>query len=234
MWTPLVRNTILVLFGLYVIELVLGWQEVGRLLAMWPISGGALVGSSFAPWQPLTFPFVQGEPRDVIWQFVAIFFFLQPTADALGQRRLWFSTLFVWAFACAVKFAAEAVGFLSAVPIVGCGFWVEALVVWFGFSHRGQPVRFMLFIPMRAEFLAWGSGLLSLLYLLFSRDTASLFMVAAFGAAWASSGFDPDIFRRWRLQRRKRKIERELSKFQVIDGGKTARPRRADPNDWVN
>lgn len=224
------RYSILGFFGLYVVQLVVGWQLVLALFALWPIVGG----TGFSPWQPFTFPFVQGEPGSVIWQFIALFFFLQPTADAMGMRRLWISTAFVWLFATAVKFSAEALGILTPAPVYGFGFWVEALVAWFGFLHKGQPVRFMLFLPMRAEMLAWASGLLCLLYLLFSRDTAALHMLAAFGAAWASLWFDPDMFRRWRLQRRKDKIVREQTKFEVIDGGKTSRPRRADPNDWVN
>jgi hypothetical protein len=216
---------------------VVGWQVGVKWFGLMPIgpgSFGTFGGTGFLPWQPLTFPFIQGEPRDVLWMFLGLFFFLQTTVDSMGLRRMAWSTLFVWFFACVVKFTAEAVGFLAPAPVVGFGFWVEALVVWFGLLHRGAQIRLMFVLPIKAEYMAWGSGVLALLYLLFYRDTGSLHAVAAWVGAWAVITFDTDMFRRWRLQQRKRKIEKELGKFEVIDGGRTGRPRRADPNDWVN
>lgn len=231
-WTPLVRNVILTLFGVYVVQLVVGWQVVLALFALAPLGGGLM------PWQPFSFTFVGAEPGGMLWQFVGVFFFLQPVVDTLGRRRFWWSTLFVWGFALVVKLGAEALGVLAPTPTFGFAWWVDALVAWFGFSNRGQPVRMMFFLPMRAEMLAWIAGILSLLYVLFSRDTASLHMLAAFVGAWIILHLEPGALRRLRLRLKKAKIERQLSRFEVIDGGKEGaageRPRRGDPKDWVN
>jgi membrane associated rhomboid family serine protease len=227
-WTPLVRNVMLTLFGLYVVELVIGWQRCLPWLALFPPGQGLL------PWQPLTFSFMGGDPRSMLWQFVGVFFFLQQVVDAMGARRFWLSTLFAWGFALCFKLGAELAGVLAPAPALGFGWWVDAMVCWFGLLHRDAQVRMMFVLPVRAEILAWGSGLLSLLYLLFSRDTASLHMFAAWLGAFLVLRLDPGIFRRLRLRWKKRQIERELGRFEVIEGGKGERPRRSDPKDWVN
>ncbi len=227
-WTPLVRNVILTLFAIYVVGLLAGVSRVMPLFGLMPVGGGLL------PWQPLTFSFVGGAPGSMLWQFVGVFFFLQPVVDAMSQRRMWLCTLFTWGFALVVKIVAELVGALDPAPVIDFGWWVTALVTWFGFTHRGAEVRLMFVLPVKAEMLAWLGGLLALLYVLFSRDTASLHMLAAFVGAWIALQIEPGTWRRLKLRWKKRKIERELGKFEVIEGGRAERPRRGDPKDWVN
>jgi hypothetical protein len=226
LFTPLVRNVFIVLGAIYAVELI-GGSALTALGALMPF------GASWQPWQPFTFPFVHGPPDVALWTFLGLFFFLQAVVSAMGRRRFWWSTVAVWFAAVAGKIGVEALGVLPAAPVFGIGWWCVALTVWFGLFNRGAQILLAFVIPVRADWVAWGTGLVCLVRFVYYKDTGSLFYLLAFGVAVALVYVDADGFRRWRLLRRKAKIERDLSKFQVIDGGKD-RPRRTDSRDWVN
>jgi hypothetical protein len=122
---------------------------------------------------------------------------------------------------------------LSPGIALGMGWFSVALTVWFGLANKGATILLMFVIPIRADYVAWGTGAVCLGRFAYYKDTGSLFLVFAFAAAVACFHANPDSYRRWRLLRKKARIEKDLARFQVIDGGKD-RPRRADPKDWVN
>ena len=119
--------------------------------------------------------------------------------------------------------------------VSGPFWWLDAMLVWFALTNRGAQVRWMMVLPLKAEVVAWLVGLLSLLNLAAYRDVNSAHLVFAWLAAWATTWLDGGSFRRWKLGRRKRAIEKELTKFQVLEGGKDHdRPRRQKPSDYTN
>ena len=84
----------------------------------------------------------------------------------------------------------------------------------------------MFIIPIKAAWVAWGSGLLCLLNLLSDRDLNSAMWLAGWvsGYLWLKGGVGQGLkrpFLRWKQTKiKKKKKKKKLSTFDVIDGGK--------------
>ncbi|GDX81900.1 hypothetical protein LBMAG42_37110 [Deltaproteobacteria bacterium] len=228
MWSPRVRATIGVLVVAYIVELAFSG-------ALEPILSLRGLGAGFQPWQPLTYTLIQGEPVSAVFGWVGVFFFMDMAHAGMGARRFWVSTFITWALATFGSLMIGLTGLLQATYVFGPWWWLDAMLVWFAFKNRDAQVRWMMVLPMKAEVIAWLVLLLSVLRLAYYRDVASAHLVFAWFAAWATVWIDGDTWRRWKLLRRKKAIEKELSKFQVLDGGRgQERPRRQKPDDWAN
>ncbi len=81
---------------------------------------------------------------------------------------------------------------------------------------------------------------MSFLYLLYSRDVGSALGFFSWGGAYLWTGVRNGALRRAQLQWKRSRIERQLRRFEVIEGGrgdadtKGRRSARKEPNDWVN
>ncbi len=231
-WTPRTRNVLLALFAIYVAQLLLpGVLEAW--LAWQPF------GQGFLPWQPIT-AFALGGPTPfaACLEWLAVFFLLAPVERGLGKRDAWFGILAAWTAGVALGLVLTTVGAVG-VPsggYLGLAPLLAALVAFFGWANPGARILIAFILPVRADLVAWATGLLSFLYLLYARDLGSALAFGAWAGAWAWMRLGgTGALRRWGLHARRRKIERDLRKFEVIDGGRTAGgPRRTKPEEWVN
>jgi membrane associated rhomboid family serine protease len=176
-------------------------------LSLYPIPAG------FQPWQPLTYSLSQPTPVTAIVDWIVLTFLLEFGWAALGTRTFWLATASTWAFATLGTVALGAIWpEAGRVPISGTGWWFGAILVFWAMKHRGRSLR-----------------------LLYYRDLGSAHLVLAFFASFTVLLFDEDNWRRWRLQRRRKEIERQLSRLTVLEGGKgQERPRRRGVDDRVN
>jgi hypothetical protein len=242
-WTPLTRNVIVTLFVLYVAQLLSG----GLAVDLFAWHG---FGSQFRPWQIVTsFLLGSGGPFWVVIGWLGLYFLLAPVDQFLGRRGFLQALGTSWVTAVAVTAVLLATGLVSAgAPFMGYGPLITALTALFGFSMPNAQFLFMYVIPVRAVWLAWGTGLLSFLYLLASRDLSSSLAFFGWGGAWLWMTVGSGALRRLALRWKKSRIERKLSRFEVIEGGRTepgTKPRSQpaasspskrgrDPGDWVN
>jgi hypothetical protein len=231
-WTPRTRNVLLALFAVYVAQLLLpGTLEAW--LAWQPF------GKGFLPWQPLT-SFVLGGPTPLAacLEWLALFFLLAPVERGLGVRDAWVGILVAWGVAVTLSLGLAGLGVVGVPPggYLGVAPLVAALVGFFGWSHPGARILLAFVIPVRADLVAWATGLLSFLYLLYARDLGSALAFGGWAGAWGWMRLGgTGALRRWGLLARRRRIERDLRKFEVIDGGRAGGgPRRTKPEEWVN
>ncbi|MDP2312558.1 MAG: hypothetical protein Q8P41_06600 [Pseudomonadota bacterium] len=231
-WTPLTRNVIVTLFAIYVVQL-LSQGAITDLFAWQPF------GAGFQPWQVVT-AFLLGSP-DPLWavlDWLALFFFLAPVENLIGRRGLVQALGVAWAVAVAVSATLIALGVVGmAGPYMGIGPFLAALLGLFGFLMPQAQIRIYFVLPIKAIWIAWATGLLSFLYLLASRDLGSALTFFAWGGASVWLAIRNGAARRFQLRWKKRQVERKLSRFEVIEGGRTPekRPKRgSDPGDWVH
>ena len=132
-------------------------------------------------------------------------------------------------FAFFTYFGSIIVGFLmlltGIVHINGVWFGIEpflaALLVLFGLSRPNATILLMFIIPIKAAWVAWGSGLLCLLNLLDGRSLSSAMWLAGWlsGYIWLKGGMSGGL-KKILLRYKQRRIKQRLSTFDVIDGGK--------------
>lgn len=227
-WTPLVRNVLVALFAIYVVQLALGgllehwlaWQPIGR---------------GFRPWQPFT-AFLLGD-RAPLWTFLnwlVLFFLLAPLDRVLGRRGLLTAVGVAWAAAVLAGLVAGVLGASQSAAFVGLGPLLLAMVALFGFTVPNAQFLFMFVLPMRAAWLGWGSGLLAFLYMLATREVAHVIGFFAWVGAWGWSAWEGGAWRRFKLRRQRARIEKQLSRFEVLDGGRAGAPRQKKKDDWVH
>ncbi|MFN7143909.1 MAG: hypothetical protein ACK4YP_09050 [Myxococcota bacterium] len=232
-WSPLTRNVIVTLFAIYVVQLLSGGAMVD-LFAWQPF------GAGFKAWQVAT-AFLLGGPNPItaVLLWLGLFFFLAPVDNMLGRRALFQALGVSWVVAVVVSAALLATGAIGmAGPYLGLGPFLTALVALFGFLLPNAQILLFFVIPVRAIWLAWISGLLSFLFLLYARDLGSSLVFFAWGGAAAWFGLRNGAMRRMQLKWKKHQIERKLARFEVIEGGRTSsgrtKQRSSDPNDWVH
>lgn len=191
--TTLARRAIVALFALYVAQMLAGWAHVDvyRVLAWWPFGGG------FQPWQPLTQLLVNGQdPIRVLLEWVFLYFLLPPVERTLGRRALLEAVGATLVFAIAFTLALNAVGVIGApASASGVGPLLTALLLLFALLNPNASVLLFFVLPVRAIYLAWGSGILAFLTLLASRSLQSALWVGGWLGAW--------LWLRWRNRERK-------------------------------
>ena len=226
--TPRVLAVVGTLVGLFVLQSAAGGEL--PMLSLQP------VGVGFQPWQPLTYTLSQPDAVSAIVDWVVLIFLLESGWAALGTRTFWLATAATWALSTLAVVGAGAVWpEHGLVPISGTSWWFGAILVFWGVRHRGRVVRLMFAIELRAEVAVLLFGALDLARLLYFRDLASAHLFFAYLAAFSVLLLDEDSWRRWKLRRRRKEIEKQLSRLTVIEGGKSGeRPRRSDPSDRVN
>jgi membrane associated rhomboid family serine protease len=228
-WTRLTRNVIVTLFVIYVVQLVTR-GGVDALFAWQPF------GQGFQPWQVATSFLLNGTPISALFSWLALYFFLAPVDSALGRRGLVQSMGITWALSVVIAAALAAAGIINQGVFLGPAPILTALVALFGFTHPGAQILLFFIIPVRAVWLAWGSGLLAFLFFLYFLDIYSTLSFAAWGVSAGWLAVRNGALRHWQLRMKRRQIERKLSKFEVIEGGRTERrPRRGqEPSDWIH
>ncbi len=219
-WTPLVRNVLVTLFVIYVVQALAG-EPFLALFAWQPF------GPEFRPWQVATAFLLETGPISAVFTWLTLYFFLPLLQGTVGLRKLGQATVFAWFFAVVCTFAGLAVG-LPDMEFYGSGPILLAYSALFGFLI--PELQFLLFfvIPVKAKWIGWGGGLLSFLYLITSPSNVTALAFFAWVGAWIWAGWHNGAFRRMRLQAQRKRVEKRVSRLEVIEGGK------AQAGDWVN
>jgi hypothetical protein len=226
--SPVVRNILIGACALFVLELVLNLvqPELVASLAWYPL------GNGFMLFQPLTRYLVQGpQPLGFLLSLMVLYFFLPMVFDQFGKGKWVPILVFSWAGSVALGLLADITGFLASTgPAFGWSTLGTACVALFGLTRPKAVVNLFFVLPIKAGIFAWGTGLIALLYTLVSRDLNTIQHLGTWCGlmAWWF-GFGPGSRRR-KLKAKARKIEKDLKRFTVLDGGQEDSNR----GDWVN
>ena len=90
-------------------------------------------------------------------------------------------------------------------------------------------IRLFFVLKVQAKWVAYGSGLIALLFFLSGRDLGSTMYLSGWIFAFGYMSLGQDFFKQWNLRRQARKTEKELGKFTVLKGGKDEKG-----DDWIN
>jgi membrane associated rhomboid family serine protease len=236
--TPLVKKVLGILIILYVIQVfALKPQSITpgsdpivprgfTWLYLWDLNSGF-----WRPWQPLTaFLFNRGVFAAAL-DWLMVFFFLGSVEQLVGTKRL--AKGMIWTAVVAILFAHVAMlltGTLGPEPIGpsiafrGLEPFLISLLVIFGLAQPNAQILLFFVLPIKAAWMAWVSGLLALLVFITSTTMSTALILGGWlgGYVFVRSGFGnaQRLFERYRLILKKKKLEKELSKFRVIEGGK--------------
>ena len=207
------------LFGAYVAELIL--FNAGVPLYSW--LPWRSFGEGFAPWQLLTRFFVQGASQDsvfnVLMSIVVMYFFL-PTMESLVSRRD--LGLAVAASAVAgtlLPLAVDATGLLGPSAAMGWTRLVFVMPALLGLARPDATILLLVF-PVRAQWLLWGTLVLTLLLLLVAPTLDNFQALGVWlGVFGWWHGLGPGARRRT-LAGKAVRIENDLRKLRVLEGGK--------------
>lgn len=225
---PNVRNVLIALGGLYVLELLVGFTAGRDLLYL------AAWSQLYNPWQPFTRVLVQ--LSSPIWVAVELFILYQFIPFFLGrfsQRQLIEMAIATFVGSTVFVYALALVGVATGGVAAGWSIFLIAMFAVFGLSLPNAQVNLFFVLPIKAEWITWGSGILALLTLLFSAGFDSSAYIGAWAGGvgwWFLRG--PGARRR-SLKQKGRRIEKELRGFRVHDGGRSG-ARGRDNDDWVN
>ena len=241
--TDLTRRVLVALVGMYVAQLVLSeWVGVPLMAWLswqWPPSG------TFYPWQVVTAYLLNGPtPMAAFFDWLAIFFFLGPAERALGKQGLLRSVLITMAVSAVLGFGLLLTGAVVARgPFIGLNPLITALVVIFGLANPNARILLFFIIPIKASWIAWGSGLFALLNFLAFRDLDStLWLSGWLGGyltirAWEAGGYDKLLGRGRKraagpAKRKPDATSRAKKKgFEIIEGGGEA-PSNGGGTPW--
>jgi len=240
--TPLVKKVLGLLIVLYVVQVfALKPQSITPAsdpivphgltwLYLWNIDSGF-----WRPWQPFTaFLFNRGVMAAAL-DWLMVFFFLGTVEKLVGRKRL--GKGMIWTALIAVLFAHGAMALTMAlangpdagiagpsIAFRGLEPFLISLLVIFGLAQPNAQILLFFVLPIKAAWMAWVSGLLALLVFITSTTMTTALILGGWlgGYVFVRSGFGNinRLFERYRLLRKKKKLEKELSKFRVIEGGK--------------
>ena len=218
-FTQLSKTVLMALVGLYVVQLLAeSWigLPVIATFAWLPF------GAGFEPWQPFTAFFLNGSPTRAFFDWLFIFFILPAVEPLFTREQLKRFAGFTYLGCIVFGFALLLLG---AVQVRGAWLGIEpilaGLLVLFGLSRPNATIYLMFIIPIKASWVAWGSGLLCLLNLLAERELGSAMWMGGWlcGYAWLRGGIMPTI-RKTLLRYKHAQTKRKLAKFDVIEGGR--------------
>jgi len=227
-FTALSKLVLGTLLALYIVQLLaIGGSPKGSILAWQPFRGG------FQPWQPITAWFLNGDPLRAFFDWLFLFFLLPMVETMYTRQRL--LRMAVTTLMGTVFFGLVMV-LLGVVAPQGAWYgpepWLTALLVVVGLTRPNTVFYLMFVLPIRASWMAWGSGLMALLYLLYSRDMSSAMWMGGWicGYVWVQGGISKEL-KKWMLKRKAKKLEKRLSTFDVLEGGaeNTGKPRGWKP-----
>jgi hypothetical protein len=214
---PWIRNLMIGLFGLYVAELI-GVNAVGQglysLLALHP------VGDGFAPWQLLTRYLVQGPQVMSVMFGLLMLYFALPLMDRFFSRSQLLQVLAaMFVGGTVLSLGLAALGIVGGLAL-GWGMVLTGLFALVGLAMPSMEFRLFFLIPVRASYFVWGAGVIAGLLLLASPSLSSADYLGSWLGVVAWWYLLGPGGRRRKLIQQSKKIEKELMKFQVIQGGR--------------
>lgn len=228
----LARNILIGMVLLYIAQIVAqNWNNlpVKETFAWW-----SPLHENFRPWQPLTAFLLNGPGAISAMLSWLVFYFFFPTAEEdLGRRRTFWILGLSYGVAVAFSLPLQLLGLIDPSSVfLGIHCFLTALTVIFGLTRPQASILLFFILPVRASWVAWGTGIISFFFFLTRRDLTSA--VAFFG--WCGAVGDivarPYILRSWyrfRLSRLQREKDSSIrSRFRVIEGGRKGSSKRSD------
>ncbi len=216
--TPLARRILVVLVGSYVAQLLVGRvMHVDQWFFLWSFDS-----PYWKPWQLLTHVVFNGTPIQAFIDWLVLFFFLGSVERLMGKEG------FIRGMAVAFGVAVSVTLLLDIAGVLGSGgthiglrpFWM-ALFLYFGLSMPNARILLMFVLPIKASWVAWGSGLLGLLYFLYAPSlTTSMGLFGWIGAYGYMQGFR-ELRDHYKARKAAKDIQRDLVHLQVLKGGRT-------------
>jgi len=182
--TELTRRVLIALVAMYVVQLFLTeWLGLPlyQYLGWWWQPSGA-----FYPWQVFTAYLLNGPgPLAAFFDWLAIFFFLGPAERAFGRRGLVRAAALTIAVSAILGFLMLATGAVSANGVfIGLNPMITALIVLFGLTNPNASILLFFVLPIRAAWIAWGTGLFAFLNFLAYRDLNSALWLTGWIGGW--------------------------------------------------
>jgi hypothetical protein len=232
---PWMRTLLMALFGLFVLEVVLRFGGLDLSFLGWfPL------GLSFEGWQPLTHFLVFGPGAGSVYQvllgLLILYFTLPAMGATLTQRQLAGAAGTIAVVAAAVAFLADLLGLVHG-PAFG---WISVsigLIVLFGLARPTATILLFFVLPVSGKVIVWGTLGIDVLVYLAEPTLGTAEGVGAWVGAvgwWQLMG--PGAKRRV-LKAKKAHIEKELRRFEVIEGGRSQETQgdQGDQDDrWVH
>jgi hypothetical protein len=220
------------LFGLFVVELALKNLGVSLVptLAWWSF------GAGFEPWQLVTRFLVQGDDRQAVasvaFSLLLLYFFL-PMMESLTDRRTLARAVGAGALGgTLLPLLVDATGWSAPSVALGWRPLAYALPPLLGLLRPNQQIL-LFFFPVQASWILWGTLVLALLNVLAERSLDSFQELGVWLGVYGWFHLLGPGRRVRDLEARGRKLERELRRFEVHEGGKKG-PRGNRPDDLVH
>ncbi|NCG18225.1 MAG: hypothetical protein GWP91_04335 [Rhodobacterales bacterium] len=224
---PWMRNLLLGLFGLYVAELVLRNAGVNVYALAWHS-----LDSGFQPWQPLTRFLVQGDSTQAVLGGLITVYFFVPGVWQLTQGNQMRDAVIAAAIGASVAVFLVDIATTGGALVLGWPVLAIALVALFGLLAPDHTILLMFVLPVSGKMMLWGTLGISLIGFLISPSMASVQGLGAWLGVYGWWNFrGPGARRRTRINKSK-VIERELRRFEVIEGGKSQGSQK--PDEWIN
>lgn len=232
---PGVRNLLIVLGVLYVVELIVSNFVLpnSSMLYVWLAWSPSFAEPPWlTPWQPITKYLVQGpSPFGVLMTLMVVYFFLPWVLDRFVPKQVSQLAIavmlgclvagLVWTGITYIAFSAgvpASAGWLGGMAM-GWQPFVAGMVAAFALANPNGTINFMFVLPMKAMYLLYLDLLLVGLFFLASPSIATFEHFGAIGAVYLwFQLLGPGATRR-RFKKKGKAIEKEL-KFRVYDGGR--------------
>lgn len=217
--------------SLYVPDVIPGLQVWQPFTYSWlhsPVDVGHLVGNMFALW-------LFGASLEAAWGSRKLL--LTYLGGGLAGGLLILLTGLAGAFLGGVPVLGGILQGAAAAPTLGASGAVNAIVFGYAAWHYHEVLNFLFLGPVRGRTLMLVLGVIEVLRMLsYSPESwaghmggMALGIVVGFG--WWEPSTLSALWRRRKLEAKRRETERRLSKLQVLDGGRGSKGR---PDDWVN
>lgn len=218
--------------GLYLLECLL--RAAGAPVDA--LTQSAWTSTTFAWWQLATRFWVQGAGAGVFLTVaigLAVIYFLLPALDDILDRATLQSV--AWAIASgalAFPLLLEITGLVPGGPLNGWGALLTGWIALFGLARPNALLYLFFVLPMPGWLFVWGSLVLAAWGLMVHPSSLSAEPVGAWLGAMGWWQLRGPPARRRHLLREAERVEAQLARFQVLDGGRSHRPEGSD--SWEN
>ncbi len=177
----------------------------------------------FQPWQIFTRYLIQGSDVSAfLFSALALYFTLPTLEQMLTRRQLGELAGSVVVGGSIAGLVLDAVGLVDGTAF-GWSVFAASAFTALGRALPEAEIRLFFVLPVSGRFIAYGTGAVSLLMLLASRSIGSADFLGAWGGVMLWWSWRGPGARRRQLAAKGKKIEKQLHRLRVVEGGKTDR-----------
>ena len=220
---PFTKKILIAVTILYVAELILAqWMHLP--LQEWMVWDSTTI----VPWQGLSHLLFLGDsPLGFLFNLLALYFFLPPLQSKFGRKGVYNLAYYTIGLVMFIGYMGIFSGAVIPSMAMGLGAFITALVVVFGMNNPNATIL-LLFFPVQAIWIAWGTGAFVALQFLATRELSPLLSVAGWIAGWLFLELRPGGNLRKKYIRYKH--DQKYTHLQVREGGKSSK----NSNDTIH